>query len=186
LGFKRRKSNYRDTDYKKKRKYRLKFVIASGILQFFGVFVFVNGIIPIVSHPQIDDNYYLIAGLIMIFAGVILLSLSPRNKRKFNFNKRTIRNYGIIVLCIGFLIITFDGMNRDREVNGIIPLLFILIGIGMIGQRSLLNAMGKFGNAIDKDLEGCHCCQCTNCDRNHNHWTHQNRNNHRDDDEDYF
>jgi UDP-N-acetylmuramyl pentapeptide phosphotransferase/UDP-N-acetylglucosamine-1-phosphate transferase len=82
---------------------------------------------------------------------------------------------GGIVLAIGILLSMYGVNTRN---------LYIVVGCGLTvtaGILMLLFSLSKrnqirFVRGIDRTAEAfkepCHCCKCTNCDRNHNHWTH--------------
>lgn len=89
-----------------------------------------------------------------------------RKKRKL---KTTIRLFGVIVLIIGFMIALYDLKNPDLATHQqyfLFSIGFIVIGMAMILQRRLLVGLKNMAK------ERCQCCKCTNCGRNHNHWTH--------------
>lgn len=71
---------------------------------------------------------------------------------------------GVIFVMAGFLV----GIYADSEKNlnranhqqyFAISIGLIIIGMAMILQKKLLE-------------KRCNCCKCTNCDRGHDHWTH--------------
>ena len=89
-----------------------------------------------------------------------------RKKRKL---KTTIRLFGVIVVMIGFMIALYDLKNPDSASHQqyfLISIGLIVIGMAMILQRKFVEGLKNMGK------ERCQCCKCTNCGRNHNHWTH--------------
>ena len=54
--------------------------------------------------------------------------------------------------------------------------LFLLFSPNKKGQDKISRGIDKIGggigNALAKSMESCKCCRCTNCGRDHNHWTH--------------
>ena len=89
-----------------------------------------------------------------------------RKKRKL---KTTIRLCGVIVVMIGFIIALYDLKNPDSAAHQqyfLISIGLIVIGMAMILQRKLADGLKNMSK------ERCQCCKCTNCGRNHNHWTH--------------
>jgi hypothetical protein len=85
-----------------------------------------------------------------------------RKKRKL---KTTIRLVGMIVVIIGFLVGLYDLKNQDSPAHQqyfLISIGLIVIGMAMILQGGLKKIFKT----------PCQCCKCTNCGRDHNHWTH--------------
>ena len=89
---------------------------------------------------------------------------------------------GAISLIIGILLVHYVGvpeLRADRMSDNpawIAGFLGIVIGVVMLGlslskrnQYRLSKGMDAVGKAFESD---CMCCKCQNCDRNHNHWTH--------------
>jgi len=110
------------------------------------------------------------------------------NNHNRNHNKRKGRArpklavVGAISLVIGILLVHYVGvpeLRADRMSDNpalIAGFLGIVAGVVMLGlslskrnQIRLSNGMDAVGKAFEPD---CNCCRCTNCDRNHNHWTH--------------
>lgn len=96
-----------------------------------------------------------------------------RRKRDYKNNqykkktklKTKIQYVGIILVIIGFAISIYDlKYPTPQTLPYVIGL--IVIGMIMIGQKKLLNGLKNMAK------ESCNCCMCTNCGRNHNHWTH--------------
>lgn len=97
-----------------------------------------------------------------------------RRKRNYNKNnqykkkiklKTKIQCVGIILVAIGFIISLYDLKYPTPQTLPIVIGL-IVIGMIMIGQKKLLDGLKNMAK------EPCNCCMCTNCGRNHNHWTH--------------
>ena len=64
----------------------------------------------------------------------------------------------IMAMCIAGTLLLLFSPNRKGQDK-------ISRGIGKVG--------GGIGNALAKSMEGGKCCRCTNCGRDHNHWTHR-------------
>ncbi|QLH02995.1 hypothetical protein C5F47_05240 [Nitrosopumilus cobalaminigenes] len=111
-----------------------------------------------------------------------------RNNRHNNYNRKKggarpkLAVIGAISLVIGILLIHYVGvpeLRADRMSDN--PAL-IAGFVGVVGGvLMLLLSLSKrnqvrVGNVIDSAREAfrddCMCCKCQNCDRNHNHWTH--------------
>ena len=94
---------------------------------------------------------------------------SKRNRnngyRKKKNLKKQVQIVGIIFVIIGFLISFYD---LKYKIPQSLPFVigFIVIGMTMILQRKLLDGLKE------SFKEQCNCCKCTNCNSNHNHWTH--------------
>jgi len=86
--------------------------------------------------------------------------------------KSIVRVIGILVLLSSFWI-TF-GTNSmallGRELYYALSFGLMIAGIAMIFQGRFLKGMKKVGKDLNRGV--CNCCKCTNCGRNHNHWTH--------------
>lgn len=85
--------------------------------------------------------------------------------------KTKIMLVGVIFVVAGFLVGIYDDSEKNRSLAShqqyfVISIGLIIAGMAMILQKKLLVGL--------KDLtkEHCNCCKCTNCDRGHNHWTH--------------
>lgn len=89
---------------------------------------------------------------------------------------------GIICLVVGALLIHYVGvpeLRADRMSDnpallaGIISLMagtmMIILSLSKRNQRRFSKGMDAVGDAMKPS---CNCCQCTNCDLRHNHWTH--------------
>jgi uncharacterized membrane protein YedE/YeeE len=86
--------------------------------------------------------------------------------------KSIIRIIGVFVLLSSFLI-TFGINSKTFPIPALYYALsfgLMIAGIAMIFQGRFLKGMKKVGKDLDRGI--CNCCKCTNCDRNHNHWTH--------------
>lgn len=114
-----------------------------------------------------------------------------QNNRYNNYNKHNKRRgdarpklavVGAISLIIGILLVHYVGVPALRvdsmsDNPGLIAgFLGIVAGVVMLGlslskrnQIRLSDGMDAVGKALEPD---CMCCKCQNCDRNHNHWTH--------------
>ena len=82
---------------------------------------------------------------------------------------------GGIILTIGIFVVMYGTNIRNLD-----------IGVGggfavMAGTLMLLFSLSKrnqirFAKGIERTKkvfeDPCQCCKCTNCGRNHNHWTH--------------
>lgn len=89
---------------------------------------------------------------------------------------------GAISLAIGALLIHYIGvptLRSEDDMNNL-GLIGELIGV-MAGTGMLLFSLSKrnqirFAKGMDRVSEAfkdnCNCCKCTNCGRNHKHWTH--------------
>ena len=83
--------------------------------------------------------------------------------------KTTVRLVGVLFVMIGFLVSFYDLKNPNSAFHQqyfLITIGFIVIGMIMILQKKVLEGLKNMGK------ETCHCCKCTNCGRDHNHWTH--------------
>ncbi|BDQ30435.1 hypothetical protein [Nitrosopumilus zosterae] len=90
---------------------------------------------------------------------------------------------GAISLAIGILLVHYVGIPAiysegkfDDNPALIVGMVGIVSGVVMLllslnkkRQGQLAGGMEAVGKAFEPD---CNCCKCTNCDRNHNHWTH--------------
>ena len=106
------------------------------------------------------------------------MGFGRRNKKRYPRDNRyrkkiklktTIRLFGILVVIIGFLVSLYDLKNQNSPAHQqyfLISIGLIVIGMAMILQRKLLDGLKNIGK------EPCHCCKCTNCNRDHDHWTH--------------
>ncbi|GEM_PF-3109915 len=74
---------------------------------------------------------------------------------------------GAIVLLITSLLALY-GMKTGNSDIGITGIAGTIVGL-VILFFSLSKRKRKF---IANVLDPCQCCKCTNCGRNHNHWTH--------------
>ncbi|MBS3925132.1 MAG: hypothetical protein KGZ34_00340 [Nitrosarchaeum sp.] len=97
-----------------------------------------------------------------------------RRKRSHNKNnqykkkiklKTKIQFVGIILVAIGFIISLYDLKYPNSQTLPVVIGL-IVIGMAMILQKKLWDGLKNMAK------EHCNCCMCTNCGRNHNHWTH--------------
>jgi uncharacterized membrane protein len=91
-----------------------------------------------------------------------------RKKRKL---KTQIRFIGVIVFIIGLLVALYETYDKNHnfasyQQYSLISIGLLVIGMVMILQRKLLDVLKDMGKPR------CNCCKCTNCDSNHNHWTH--------------
>ena len=83
--------------------------------------------------------------------------------------KTTVRLVGVIFVIIGFMVSLYDLKNPNSALHQqyfLISIGLIVIGMVMILQRKFVEGLKNMGK------KPCHCCKCTNCDRNHDHWTH--------------
>ena len=89
---------------------------------------------------------------------------------------------GIICLVVGALLIHYVGVPELRaDVNSDNPALLAGI-LGLMGGTIMIlfslskRNQGRVVKGMDAAREvlrdDCMCCKCQNCDRNHNHWTH--------------
>jgi len=80
--------------------------------------------------------------------------------------KTIVRIIGIFVLSVAFLVIHYTNVDNtaSRQQGMLIFFGLIIIGFVMIVQLKGLKNLAK---------SNCQCCDCQNCDRNHNHWTHR-------------
>ena len=86
-------------------------------------------------------------------------------KRKKMSPKTIVRIIGAIVLMVGFLFgIKIEQGSADFQENLLIFFGLIIVGFVMIVQLRGLKILGT---------PNCQCCDCQNCGRDHNHWTHR-------------
>ena len=93
--------------------------------------------------------------------------------RKKMKTKTLIRIIGAFLMINAFLVLLYGANNKDFGNQLVYPLLtfgLFIIGLAMIMQRKFLVMMKNIGKDLNKGR--CNCCKCTNCSRNHNHWTH--------------
>ncbi len=128
--------------------------------------------------------YLLIIGILVIVIIVILakhpksyLGRGRRNSPKYTKPKRyskprkkisektIIRIIGVIILISGSLFgMKIDQGSTDFQGNSLIFFALLIIGFVMIVQLKGLKNLAT---------PNCQCCDCLNCGRNHNHWTHR-------------
>jgi len=97
-----------------------------------------------------------------------------RRKKNYNQNngprkkisiKTKIRIVGVIILMTGFLFGTkIEQGSVDFQQNLLIFFGLMIVGVVMIIQLKGLKNLAT---------PNCQCCDCQNCGRNHNHWTHR-------------
>ena len=110
-----------------------------------------------------------------------------RNKRREDYGTKgkarpKLALVGAIFITPAILFFIFVNGPVDWEI--LIPVIIS----GMIGTVMLLSSMSRrnqsrfskgldtIGRGINSGLKDqCNCCKCTNCDRYHNHWTHDDR-----------
>lgn len=90
---------------------------------------------------------------------------------------------GAVSLAIGILLIHYVGVptiysegkfdDNPALLAGMVGIVagvvMLLLSLSRRNQRRFSKGMETMGKAFEPD---CNCCKCTNCDRNHNHWTH--------------
>lgn len=102
-----------------------------------------------------------------------------RSRDRVEGKKRNVRLIvaiiGSVVVFIGF-VFALHGTNTTNIDTVLIGFSLVMVGF-LIAFYSLKKKDRKgFVDKVDSIgkifKEPCHCCKCTNCDRNHNHWTH--------------
>ena len=91
-----------------------------------------------------------------------------REKRRYSFRTK-VRMAGLIIILIGMLIAIFDAGIKRTEI-GLYWLPVVLLGVAVIGFSLKNSTKKKISKGLG--LDPCQCCKCTNCGRDHNHWTH--------------
>lgn len=110
-----------------------------------------------------------------------------RNNRHNNYKRKgrarpKLAVIGAISLIIGILLIHYVGVpelraDRMSDNPALIAGFFGVVGgvlmlLLSLSKRNQIR-VGKGMDAAKKAFEDdCMCCKCQNCDRNHNHWTH--------------
>lgn len=82
-------------------------------------------------------------------------------KKKIGLKKK-IRLSGLVLAFVGLIILAIN-QNTNSQIL-LVSIALIIIGMVLISGKRIF------------DPPPCNCCMCKNCDRNHNHWTHERRN----------
>jgi len=112
-----------------------------------------------------------------------------RNNRHNRYNKRKggsrpkLAIAGAIALVIGILLTHYVGVptiynegkfdDNPALIAGFLGIvggvIMLLLSLSKRNQKRVASGMEVVGKAFEDD---CQCCKCTNCGRDHNHWTH--------------
>ena len=103
-----------------------------------------------------------------------------RDDRKEGKARPKLAFAGAIVLAIGILFIFYGGNIVDFDTKMSVGAVTIPAGIIMLLLSMSKRNQIRFAKGMEKGMEKtkkafetpCQCCKCTNCGRNHNHWTH--------------
>ncbi len=133
-----------------------------------------------ISEIPINDTTLLL-GIIGILISIIIIILAKRSKtrstnwkrkqqshrkpRKKMSVKTIVRIIGVAILIVGILF----GMKIEQGSVDFQENLLIFFGLLIIGFVMIVQLKGLQNLATPN----CQCCDCQNCDRNHNHWTHR-------------
>ena len=141
-----------------------------------------------------DTTLYVIIVIVVIIIIVAIVVKRSKSKYPKSNSKRT-RTYsrrfkmrvgGLISLVVGFILIQYMAVPAIRTGNtvesiallaGIILLIagpiILLLSLNKRNQQKVGKGLDLLGGAIREAAKSnCMCCKCTNCDRYHNHWTH--------------
>ncbi len=127
--------------------------------------------------------FYLIIIGILVIVIIVILAKRPKSRsgrrkpykgtksngyskpRKKISQKTIIRIFGVIIIMSGILFgVKIEQGSPDFQENLLIFFALLIIGFVMIVQLKGLKNI---------TTPNCMCCDCQNCDRNHNHWTHR-------------
>ena len=144
---------------------------------------------------------YVVIGISIIAIIVVIVVRRSKPKYSKSYSKRT-RTYsrrfkmrvgGLISLVVGLILIQYmaaPAIRTGNTVEGIALLSGMVLFIaGLLTLFLSLNKRNriKVGKGIDAvagtineiTTSNCMCCKCQNCDRYHNHWTHDDDDNRR-------
>lgn len=82
---------------------------------------------------------------------------------------------GAIVLTIGILLVMYGTNIRNLDImmgGGFVVMVSVILLLLSLSKRNQIRFAKGMKATSDAFKEPCHCCKCTNCGRNHNHWTH--------------
>jgi hypothetical protein len=78
--------------------------------------------------------------------------------------KLVLRFIGFLLILVGFSLFGLSVISSsDTQALTIFGVILLAIGIAVLVLSKILG---------DKEKKNCNCCKCSNCNLEHDHWSH--------------